>query len=48
MVPVVRALTVAELLSSPDVDTVLNLTVPAAHAEISLAALTSPNSASRP
>ena len=32
----VEALTVEELLSSPDVDTVLNLTVPAAHAEIAL------------
>src|SRR3954468_3448714 len=32
--PGVAALTVEELLSSPDVDTVLNLTVPAAHAEI--------------
>lgn len=38
-VPGVRALTVAELLSSPDVDTVLNLTVPAAHAEIALGAI---------
>ncbi len=38
-VPGVRALTVAELLSSPDVDTVLNLTVPAAHAEIALGAV---------
>ncbi|MFF7451710.1 MULTISPECIES: Gfo/Idh/MocA family oxidoreductase [unclassified Streptomyces] len=37
--PGVRALTVEELLSSPDVDTVLNLTVPAAHAEIALAAI---------
>ncbi|MFI9170261.1 Gfo/Idh/MocA family protein [Streptomyces lincolnensis] len=37
--PGVRALTVAELLSSPDVDTVLNLTVPAAHAEIALGAV---------
>jgi predicted dehydrogenase len=35
----VEALTVAELLSSPDVDTVLNLTVPAAHAEIALGAI---------
>ncbi|MET0811934.1 MAG: Gfo/Idh/MocA family oxidoreductase [Microbacterium sp.] len=32
-------LTVAELLASPDVDTVLNLTIPAAHAEIALAAI---------
>ncbi|KMS75402.1 oxidoreductase [Streptomyces viridochromogenes] len=38
-VPGVEALTVAELLSSPDVDTVLNLTVPAAHAEIALGAI---------
>ena len=35
----VKALTVEELLSSPDVDTVLNLTVPAAHAEIALGAI---------
>ncbi|MFI7415066.1 Gfo/Idh/MocA family protein [Streptomyces sp. NPDC049627] len=38
-VPGVKALTVEELLSSPDVDTVLNLTVPAAHAEIALGAI---------
>ncbi|CAM5674807.1 Gfo/Idh/MocA family protein [Streptomyces griseorubiginosus] len=37
--PGVRALSVAELLNSPDVDTVLNLTVPAAHAEIALGAI---------
>jgi predicted dehydrogenase len=37
--PGVEALTVQELLSSPDVDTVLNLTVPAAHAEIALGAI---------
>ncbi|MFE5813952.1 Gfo/Idh/MocA family protein [Streptomyces sp. NPDC056479] len=37
--PGVEALSVAELLSSPDVDTVLNLTVPAAHAEIALGAI---------
>ncbi|MET9832078.1 Gfo/Idh/MocA family oxidoreductase [Streptomyces sp. NPDC006385] len=37
--PGVEALTVEELLSSPDVDTVLNLTVPAAHAEIALGAV---------
>ncbi|WP_405875669.1 MULTISPECIES: Gfo/Idh/MocA family protein [unclassified Streptomyces] len=37
--PGVQALTVEELLSSPDVDTVLNLTVPAAHAEIALGAI---------
>ncbi|MGP4005988.1 Gfo/Idh/MocA family protein [Streptomyces sp. 4N124] len=37
--PGVEALTVEELLSSADVDTVLNLTVPAAHAEIALAAI---------
>ena len=30
---------VAELLADPDVDTVLNLTIPAAHAEIALAAI---------
>ncbi|MET2011271.1 Gfo/Idh/MocA family oxidoreductase [Microbacterium chocolatum] len=34
-----RALAVTELLADPDVDTVLNLTIPAAHAEIALAAL---------
>ncbi|MFJ7071538.1 Gfo/Idh/MocA family protein [Streptomyces sp. NPDC098781] len=38
-VPGVEALSVGELLSSPDVDTVLNLTVPAAHAEIALGAI---------
>ncbi|MFG2466772.1 Gfo/Idh/MocA family protein [Streptomyces canus] len=37
--PGVQALSVEELLSSPDVDTVLNLTVPAAHAEIALCAI---------
>ncbi|WP_020137034.1 Gfo/Idh/MocA family protein [Streptomyces sp. 351MFTsu5.1] len=37
--PGVRALSVEELLNSPDVDTVLNLTVPAAHAEIALGAI---------
>lgn len=37
--PGVRALTVEELLSSPDVDTVLNLTTPAAHASIALGAI---------
>ncbi|MFC5218398.1 Gfo/Idh/MocA family protein [Streptomyces coerulescens] len=35
----VEAMGVEELLSSPDVDTVLNLTVPAAHAEIALGAI---------
>jgi predicted dehydrogenase len=34
-----RAMTVADLLASPDIDIVLNLTVPAAHAEVSLSAL---------
>lgn len=34
-----RACTVPELLADPSVDGVLNLTIPAAHAEISLAAL---------
>ena len=34
-----RALTVAELLADPEVETVLNLTIPGAHAEIALAAL---------
>jgi len=38
-VPGARALPVAELLDSPDVRTVLNLTIPAAHAEIALAAI---------
>lgn len=38
-VPGVEAMGVEELLSSPDVDTVLNLTVPAAHAEIALRAI---------
>ncbi|MEU5396251.1 Gfo/Idh/MocA family protein [Streptomyces tibetensis] len=37
--PGARALTVEELLSSPDVDTVLNLTTPAAHAGIALGAI---------
>ena len=37
--PQARALTVAELLASDEVDTVLNLTIPAAHAEIALAAI---------
>ena len=35
----VRACTVAELLAADDVDLVLNLTVPAAHAEIALGAI---------
>lgn len=35
----VRALTVDQLLQDPDIDLVINLTVPAAHAEINLAAL---------
>lgn len=34
-----RALTVAELLADAEVETVLNLTIPGAHAEIALAAL---------
>jgi len=37
--PGVRAMTTAELLAHPEVDTVLNLTIPAAHAEIALAAI---------
>ncbi|MGW9167181.1 Gfo/Idh/MocA family protein [Agromyces sp. NPDC055658] len=37
--PAARALTVDELLAAPDVDVVLNLTVPAAHAEIAEAAV---------
>lgn len=35
----VRALTVDELLADPEVDCVLNLTIPAAHAEIALKAI---------
>jgi predicted dehydrogenase len=35
----VRALTVDELMADPEVDLVLNLTIPAAHAEIALAAI---------
>jgi predicted dehydrogenase len=35
----VRACTVAELLSDPSIDAVLNLTLPRAHAEVNLAAL---------
>lgn len=38
-IPGCRALSVAELMADPAVDTVLNLTVPAAHAEVALAAL---------
>ncbi|GAA0441313.1 oxidoreductase [Acrocarpospora corrugata] len=34
-----RALSVAELLADPDVDIVLNLTIPAAHADVALAAI---------
>ena len=34
-----RAMSVDELVRSPDVDTVLNLTIPAAHAEIALAGI---------
>jgi predicted dehydrogenase len=34
-----RALTVDELIASPDVDVVLNLTIPAAHVEVALRAL---------
>ncbi|WP_243074446.1 Gfo/Idh/MocA family protein [Microbacterium sp. SS28] len=37
--PSARALTVAELIAADDVDIVLNLTIPAAHAEIALAAI---------
>ena len=37
--PAARALSVAELLAADDVDVVLNLTIPAAHAEIALAAI---------
>lgn len=35
----VRALTVPELLADPEVDVVLNLTIPAAHADVALAAI---------
>ena len=38
-IPGCRALTTAELLSDPGIRTVLNLTIPAAHAEIALAAI---------
>lgn len=38
-IPGCRALTVAELVADPAVQTVLNLTIPAAHAEVALAAL---------
>jgi predicted dehydrogenase len=38
-VPDARALPVDALLAAPDVQTVLNLTIPAAHAEIALAAI---------
>jgi predicted dehydrogenase len=37
--PFARACSVAELVASDDVDTVLNLTIPAAHAEVALAAI---------
>ena len=35
----VRAVSVEELLAAPDVDLILNLTIPAAHAEVALAAI---------
>lgn len=38
-IPGCRALTVAELVADPAVQTVLNLTIPAAHADVALAAL---------
>ena len=38
-IPGARALEVAALLADPDIDLVLNLTIPAAHAEIALAAI---------
>lgn len=38
-IPGARALDVPALLADPDVDVVLNLTIPAAHAEIALAAI---------
>lgn len=37
----VRAITVDELLAAPDVDIVLNLTIPAAHSEVALRAIAS-------
>lgn len=37
--PEVRVLTVEELLAAPEVDVVLNLTVPAAHADVALGAI---------
>lgn len=38
-IPGCRALTVDELVADPEVQTVINLTIPAAHAEVALAAL---------
>ena len=38
-IPGARALAVPELLADPEVDVVLNLTIPAAHADIALAAI---------
>lgn len=38
-IPGCRAMTVAELVADADVQTVINLTIPAAHAEVALAAL---------
>ncbi|WP_105565756.1 Gfo/Idh/MocA family protein [Microbacterium halophytorum] len=38
-VPGCRALTVDELIADPAVETIINLTIPAAHAEVALAAL---------
>lgn len=38
-IPGCRAMTTAELMADPDIETVLNLTVPAAHAEVALAAV---------
>ncbi|MDM7991191.1 Gfo/Idh/MocA family oxidoreductase [Arthrobacter sp. zg-Y877] len=35
----IRAMTVDELLANPDIDTVLNLTIPAAHAEVAAQAI---------
>jgi predicted dehydrogenase len=39
--PDARAVTPAELYTDPDIDTVLNLTIPAAHEEVALAAIAS-------
>ncbi len=35
----IRAMTVEDLIASPDIDMIVNLTIPAAHAPVNLAAL---------